>query len=174
MSPIITNGRTFHGTSVRRLGVFNNNRIGRTYAGQHKDGYACGLAVTTWWSDGHKEYAEFGPDGKEHGRYLDRLAHGATNYCMQECGERKDYAYVSASGRCCEYNGVACAPDDPRFLALVEQVAPVEVRPAAAARHPQSPTSRPQAIVRCAGSSCTRRSSRTPWRPRCTPTERRR
>jgi hypothetical protein len=108
------------------------------------------------------------PNGKDHGRYLDRLAHGATNYCMQECGERKDYAYVSASGRCCEYNGVACAPDDPRFLALVEQVAPVEVRPAAAARHPPSPTSRPQAIVRCAGSSCTRRSSRTPLRPRCT------
>jgi hypothetical protein len=55
-------GRTFHGRSVRRLGVFNNNRIGRTYAGQHKDGCACGLAVTTWWSDGHKEYAEFGPE----------------------------------------------------------------------------------------------------------------
>ena len=174
MPSIITNGRTFHGRSVRRLGVFNNNRIGRTYAGQHNDGYACGLAVTTWWSDGHKEYAEFGPDGNEHGRYLDRLAHGATNYCMQECGERKDYAYVSASGRCCEYNGVACAPDDPRFLALIEQVAPVEVRPAAAARQPQSPNSRSQAIVRCAGSFCTRRSSRTPWRPRCTPTARRR
>jgi hypothetical protein len=61
---------------------------------EHKDGYACGLAVTTWWSDGHKEYAEFGPDGKEHGRYFDRLAHGASSYCVKECGERKDYAYM--------------------------------------------------------------------------------
>jgi hypothetical protein len=50
--------------------------------------------VTTWWSDGHKEYAEFGPDGKEHGRYLDRLAHGASSYCVKECGKRKDYAYM--------------------------------------------------------------------------------
>ena len=173
MSSIITNGRAFHGTGVRRLGVFNNNRIGRTYAGQHKDGYACGLAVTTWWSDGHKEYAEFGPDGKEHGRYLDRLAHGATNYCMQEHGDRKDYAYVSASGRCCEYNGVACAPDDPRFLALIEQVAPVEVRPAAAARRPQSPPLDPKqssdAPVRFAPAGARERHGDRGAHPHCTP-----
>ena len=42
---------------------------------------------------------------------------------------------MSADGTC-EYNGEACAPDDPRLLALIAQVAPVEVRPAARAPHP--------------------------------------
>ena len=40
-----------------------------------------------------------------------------------------------ADGRC-TYKGEACAPDDPRLLALIAQVAPVEVRPAAAAPPP--------------------------------------
>jgi hypothetical protein len=60
---------------------------------------------------------------------------------------------VFAIGRCM-YNYVACAPDDPRLLALIALVAPVEVRPAAPAPHPPSPATRPQSIVRYAGSFC--------------------
>ena len=43
----------------------------------------------------------------------------------------------------CTYNGMACAPDDPRLLALTAHVAPVEVRPAAPA--PQPPIASPLA-----------------------------
>ena len=56
------------------------------------------------------------------------------------------------AGGDCWYNGEACAPDDPRLLALIAQVAPVEVRPAAPAPLTrQSPASRPEAIVRWIG-----------------------
>ena len=103
----------------------------RTYAGQIRDGYACGLGVLTW-SSGSKAYAEHGPDGKYDGRCLGRFSHGDTGYRLYERGEAKDSATVSADGRC-KYNGKGCAPDDPRLLALIAQVAPVEVRPAAPA-----------------------------------------
>jgi hypothetical protein len=142
MSSIIRAGDTYHGISVIGRGVFTNDKYGRrTHAGQHKDGYACGLSVATS-SDGSKVYAEHGPDGKCVGRYLDRSAHGDTYYSLFERGEQKDFAYVSANGTYM-YNYVACAPDDPRLLALIAQVAPVEVRPAAPARHP--PSARPPA-----------------------------
>jgi hypothetical protein len=131
MSSIIRDGDTFHGISVFGRGVFASATYGnRTYAGQCKDGHACGLGVATW-SDGSKEYAEYGPDGQFDGRNLDRYADGHTDYYLFERGESKDYADVSADGRYCVYNGEACAPDDPRLLALIAQVAPVEVRPAA-------------------------------------------
>jgi hypothetical protein len=64
------------------------------------------------------------------------LAGGHTVYRLWERGERKEYASVSADGTYCTYNGEACAPDDPRLLALIAQVAPVEVRRAAPAPHP--------------------------------------
>ena len=68
MSSIIRDGHTFHGISVFGRGVFTNDEDGRwTYAGQCKDGYACGLGVTTR-SDGDKSYAEHGPDGQYDGR----------------------------------------------------------------------------------------------------------
>ena len=148
MSSIINNGDTYHGIRVAGRGVFTTARHGRTltYAGQHKDGYACGLGVATW-SDGSKEYAEHGPDGQYDGRRLVRCAYGDTWYGLFERGKSKDIALVSADGRC-KYNGEACAPDDPRVLALIAQVAPVEVRPAAPAPHPPL---RPQAIVRWIG-----------------------
>ena len=134
MSSIINNGDTFHGIRVESRGVFTNDkRRDWTYAGQCRDGYACGLGVLTW-SDG-KIYAEHGPDGKCDGRYFDRRAHGDSGYRLFERGEQKDSAHVFADGHC-KYNGVACAPDDPRLLALIAQVAPVEVRPAARAPHP--------------------------------------
>jgi hypothetical protein len=133
MSSIINNGDTYRGISVFGRGVFANDKYVRTYAGQHKDGYACGLAVLTY-CDGTKDYAEHGPDGKYDGRYLGRCANGTTYYDLHERGGKlKEYARVSADGRC-SYNGTACAPDDPRLLALIAQVAPVEVRP-----QPQTP-----------------------------------
>jgi hypothetical protein len=136
MSSIIREGDTFHGISVFGRGVFTNNkRGGRTYAGQCKDGCACGLGVATY-RNGYKEYAEHGPDGQFDGRCLYRDAYGGIGYySLFERGKEKKSTYVSAGGRC-YYNGEVCAPDDPRLLALIAQVAPVEVRPAARAPHP--------------------------------------
>ena len=133
MSSIIRDGDTFHGISVFGRGVFTDE-FGGTYAGQCKDGCACGLGVLTY-SDGTKAYAEHGPDGQCDGRRLDRWAHGDTAYRLFERGKAKESTYVYANGRCM-YNYEACAPDDPRVLALIAQVAPVEVRPAAPTNHP--------------------------------------
>jgi hypothetical protein len=134
MSSIIRRGETFHGISVFGRSVLTNDTYGHTYAGQYKDGHACGLGVATY-SGGTKAYAEHGPDGQFDGRCLARWADGNTVYRLYERGERKEHTRVSANGRC-RYNGEACAPDDPRLLALIAQVAPVEVRPAARAPHP--------------------------------------
>ncbi len=136
MSSIIRDGGTYHGISVFSRGVFtlNDEYGGRTYAGQHKDGYACGLGVLKY-PDGSKVYAEHGPDGQFDGTTLYRWSDGNTGYFLFARGEQKESVVVSADGRC-KYNSVACAPDDPRLLALIAQVAPVEVRPAAPAPHP--------------------------------------
>jgi hypothetical protein len=136
MSSIIRYGDTFHGISVESRGVFTNDENGDTYAGQCRDGYACGLGVATW-PGGTKVYAEHGPDGWYDGRYLLRSAHGDTDYRLWDRGKVKDSAVLSADGTC-RYNGEAGAPDDPRLLALIAQVAPVEVRPTAPATHPPS------------------------------------
>ena len=133
MSSIIREGDTYHGISVFGRGVFTDDEYGRTYAGQCKDGHACGLGVLTY-SRGSREYAEHGPDGQRDGRYLERNADGHTRYRLFERGKRKEHARVRADGRC-NYNGVACAPDDPRLLALIAQVVPVEFRAAAPAPH---------------------------------------
>jgi hypothetical protein len=166
MSSIIREGDTFHGISVESCGMFTNDEHGETYAGQHRDGYACGLGVVTW-SRGHKEYAEHGPDGQCDGRWLYRDADGDTCHCVFERGDWKASAYVDANGSC-TYNFEVCAPDDVRVLALIAQVAPVEVRPATPdpTRHsPPShrPMDRPARV-------CRRRRWRPPWPPRCTPT----
>jgi hypothetical protein len=165
MSSIIRNGDTFRGTCAFGRGVFSKRGRG-TYAGQCKDGYACGLGVVTW-SSGNKDYAEHGPDGQCDGRYFRRWALGDTLYIMSERGSPTNSAQLFADGTC-DYNDVGCAPDDPRLLALIAQVAPVEVRPAVPAPHPQSPPTRLQAIVRCAGLFCAFRRWRPPWPPRCT------
>ena len=166
MSSIMWHGSTYHGLSVDGHGVFANEYGRRTYAGQHRDGYACGLAVVTCYG---KVYAEHGPDGKYDGRHFERNADGDTRYSLFERGARKDYAIVYADGRCM-YNRVGCSLDDPRFLALTAQVAPVEVRRAAPAPHPQSSPTHLQGTVRFAGSCCPRRCSRPPLPPRYTPT----
>ena len=129
MSSIIEDGDTYHGISVFGRGVFAHDEYGRIYAGQCKDGYACGLGVLTYFDGSTKEYAEHGPDGKCDGRYLLRIADGHTFYYLYERGGNlKEHAVVYADGLC-SHNGVACEPDDPRLLVLIAQVAPVEVRP---------------------------------------------
>ena len=133
MSSIVREGDTYHGISVFGRGVFTNDENGWTYAGQHRDGYACGLGVLTM-SDWDKEYAEYGPDGQYDGRNLVRYA-GDTGFRLCERGEGKDEAFVSGDGDF-YYNDEYCEQDDPRFLALTAQVAPVEVRPAAPAPIP--------------------------------------
>ena len=170
MSSIIqANGDSFHGISIGGRGVFTNNQYGgRTYAGQCKDGCACGLGVLTC-SNGNKVYAEYGPDGWYDGRYLLRWSDGETTYRLFERGEPKAHADVYADVHC-KYNGVVCAADDPRLLALIAQVAPVEVRPAAPAptRH-RCPLAPKQSSDGSAGPFCPRRRWRPPWPPRCTP-----
>ena len=170
MSSIIRDGDTYHGISVAGRGVFTDNVNGSvTYAGQCKGGYACGLGVATY-SNGDKVYADHGPDGKYDGRCLGRFAHGDTYYYLYKRGKQKDSAIVSADGTCM-YNGEDCAPHDPRLLALIVQVAPVEVRPAARAPHPPlaSPLAPKPSSDGSAGSFCPRRRWRPPWPPRCIP-----
>ncbi len=78
MSSIIRDGDTFHGISVFGRGVFKD-KYGMTYAGQCKDGHACGLGVATW-PGGSKVYAEHGPNGQCDGRHFGRDASGGTGY----------------------------------------------------------------------------------------------
>ena len=143
MPSIIRYGDTYHGISVDGRGVLTNDEHGRrTYAGQHRDGYACGLAVVTYPS-GSKDYAEYGPDGQFDGRYFGRSANGTTGYRLYERGgKQKGFATVFADGSC-KYNYCQCAPVDPRLLALIAQVAPVEVRRAAPDPHPPLPCHSP-------------------------------
>jgi hypothetical protein len=116
MSSIIMDRDTFHGISVFGRGVCTNED-GETYAGQIRDGYACGLGVTTD-PNGSKEYSEHGPDGKYCGQNLDRRADGTSSYFLyDERGNPKAFAVVLSNGRCM-YNCEDCAPDDPRVLAL--------------------------------------------------------
>jgi hypothetical protein len=170
MSSIIRLRDTYHGISVFGRGVFTDDKYGgRTYAGQIRDGHACGLGVATH-SSGSKVYAEHGPDGKFDGRHLARDADGRTWYFLYERGKLKESTYVSANGTCL-YNGVACAPDDPRLLALIAQVAPVKVRPAAPTHHPPlaSPLAPKPSSDGSESSFCRRRRSPPPLPPRCTP-----
>jgi hypothetical protein len=149
MSSVMRNGVAYHGISVVGRGVFTREN-GSTYAGQHAGGYACGLGVLTL-SSGYKVYAEYGPDGQYDGRHLVRCTDGNTGYRMYERGKKKEYADVFADGTC-TCNGEECAPDDPRLLALIAQVSPVEVRSSDGS----------------AGPFCPRRRWRPPWPPRCT------
>jgi hypothetical protein len=138
---------TFHGISVDGRGVFTDDERGDTYAGQCRDGYACGLGVVTW-ANRFKEYAEHGPDGQCHGRYMYRTDYGTAYFALWERGEEKESAEVNSmtydGDGDCNYNGEGRGPHDPRVLPLMAQVAPVEVRPAARAPHsPPSTGNRP-------------------------------
>lgn len=128
---IVRNGYTFRGTGVVDRGVFTD-RSGETYAGHIKDGFACGLGVTA--CSGSIIYAEHGPDGKFDGRYVDQSTGGMfTGYVVFERGARKQQAWLWADGEC-HYNDEECAPDDPRLLALMERVGPVQALASAAAK----------------------------------------
>ncbi len=91
MSSIIRLRDTFHGISVFGRGVFTNAEHGFTYAGQIRDGYACGLGVATW-SKGIKEYAEHGPNRQFDGRRLIRWADRVTDYILYERRRLKAYS----------------------------------------------------------------------------------
>ena len=137
---IVINERTFRGVSVVDRGVFTG-RGGKdceTYAGQITDGFACGLGVLAF--PGSKTYAEYGPDGRSNGRYLDRAAF-FTGYIVFERGVRKQQAWVFP-GYECDYNDEDCGPDDPRLLALKAHVAPVEALANAAAEEAKETVAR--------------------------------
>jgi hypothetical protein len=106
MSSIIRYGDTLHGISVFGRGVFTfTDKYGRglTYAGQCKDGYACGLGVATYF-DGDKEYAEYGPDGQCDGRCLVRSAFdGGTRYIMYGPDEQYDGLWRSRDYEATDY-----------------------------------------------------------------------
>ena len=140
-SIVVEGGRgriTLHGIGSRDRGVFKNSTV--TYGGQIRDGFACGLGVldfnpynaldfSPWYGD-TKIYAEYGPDGKCDGRYLDR-GYGLTGYYVFEHGEVKERGWTGSAGS--EYDGAFCAADNPRLLALIAHVAPVEAPARAAA-----------------------------------------
>ena len=130
---IVINERAYRGVSVVDRGVFTarGGKDCETYAGQITDGFACGLGVLAF--PGSKTYAEYGPDGKSDGRYLDRAANGFTGYILFERGARKQQAWVWADGEC-YYNDEDCARNDPRVLALIAHVGPVEALANAAAK----------------------------------------
>ena len=129
---------TLHGIGSRDRGVFKNSTV--TYGGQIRDGFACGLGVLDFspynaldfspWNGDTKIYAEYGPDGKCHGRYLDR-GYGSAGYYVFEHGEVKERGWTGSAGS--EYDGAFCAADNPRLLALIAHVAPVEAPARAAA-----------------------------------------
>ena len=106
------------------------NEHGDIYAGQCRDGHACVLGVLTY-PKGLKVYAEHGPDGQYDGRCLFGWAF-STYYRVYERGRQKEEAVVYAHRG--KYNDEMCAPNDPRLLALIAHVAPVEALASAAAK----------------------------------------
>lgn len=84
------------------------------------------------------EYAEHGPDGHFDGPHLALSAWGTRDFRVFRHGEEIEYSSVRPGGSWtgCTYKYVACAPDDPRLLALIAQVAPVDVRSASTAPSP--------------------------------------
>jgi hypothetical protein len=137
-SSIVREGHTFHGTGVCGRGVFKLTDFGITYvyAGQIRDGYACGLGVVT--RSCGKAFAEYGPDGKLDGRfvYVSSEADGLTGYILFERGVPKERACIHRLINRpveFEYNGEFCAAEDPRVHALIARVAPVEALAAAEA-----------------------------------------
>ena len=93
MSSIIRDGSAFHGISVAGRGVFTSDKYGMTYAGQYRDGYACGLGVFTGF--GSKEYAEYGLDGKHDGRSMHHEDNLQTEYALYERGRRISHSLAT-------------------------------------------------------------------------------
>ena len=110
-SPSIrASGYTLYGVGCSDNGVFKDYKNGVTYAGQMRDGHACGLGVLDF-GNGHKIYAEYGPYGEDDGRHLDRYGTSA-DYTVFERGRYKEAGWVAGPGNGeCEYNHAKCAPD---------------------------------------------------------------
>ena len=109
------------------------DKSGVTYAGQIRDGHACGLGVLDI-GKGHKIYAEYGPYGEDDGRHLDRDDRVA-GYILFERGRHREEGWVmDARFGECDYNHEECARNDPRLLALIARIAPVEALANAAAK----------------------------------------
>ncbi len=87
MSSIIRETDTFHGISVFGRGMFTDE-FGFSYAGQCKDGYACGLGVYMY-SDGYKEYAEHGPTGSATGGAWAAMPSGAPATACTSAASRR-------------------------------------------------------------------------------------
>ena len=142
----------FHGFSVAGRGVFlceEGFNCVRVYAGQNPSRFAYALGVLTnavAYGIGYgKIYAELDFDGKYHGRNL-REYKSRRIYAEYDRGNMKDSVALFTNGKCV-YNHEVCARDDPRLLAFLKLVAPVEVLPATAALYPSSPNPRLRAIV---------------------------
>ena len=71
---------------------------------------------TTW--------AEHGPDGKYHGRYV-CAAGGLDGYMLLERGVKKESAWFHHATGMVLYNNESCAPDDARVAALIARATPV-------------------------------------------------
>ena len=130
LSSIIREECKFNGTRVLCRGVFTDVD-GRRYAGQCKGGYAHGLGVLTG-RDGTRSYSEHGCDGWCVRSLARNSVNGDTSYFLVR-GEETHRLVVYPDGFCM-YNWDACAPDDPRLLALIAHVAPVEALASAAAK----------------------------------------
>ena len=143
---------TLHGFSVAGRGVFlceEGFNCVRVYAGQNPSRFAYALGVLTnpvAYGIGYgKIYAELDFDGKYHGRNM--REYKPRRICaLYDRGNMKDSVALLTNGKCV-YNHEVCARDDPRLLAFLKLVAPVEVLPATAALYPSSPNPRLRAIV---------------------------
>ena len=141
---------TFHGFSVNGRGVFLceegvTRHCVRVYAGQNPSHFANALGVLTIPDGYGKIYAELDCDGKYHGWNI-REYKSRRRYALYDRGNMKDSVALFTTGKCV-YNDEVCARDDPRLVAFIALVAPVEVLPATAALYPSSPNPRHRAIV---------------------------
>ena len=124
MSSIIRNRDTYHGISLDGRGVFKAT-IGRTFAGQCKGGYACGLGVVTY-SDGTTWSGQFAY-GRWDGHRETHWADGDVDYDLCERGNRVHRARVKPDGDC-EYDYKPCGADHADFAALIAAAQQAGVR----------------------------------------------
>ena len=118
-------GYTYRGTAKDDHGVFTSSN-GRVYAGKIAGGCARVGVVTL--TNGTTEYAECGAAGQAHGRVLECIAGGDTEYGLWEHGSNKARARLRADGTCV-YNRTACCADYAPFVALRAKVLPIKARP---------------------------------------------
>jgi hypothetical protein len=89
--------------------------------------------------------AELNVFGEYHGRHIRDIKHRKI-YALYNSGKMTDVVVLHTNGTCM-YNEDVRARDDPRLLAFIALVAPVEVLLATAAAYPSSPNPRHQAFA---------------------------